>query len=806
MSKMRKIIAILMVSAMLLSVCVMFGSCDDLGMSLDSNQTGNGGNVNIPPNNNTNNNGNTGDNGNTDDNGNTGTDNVVMVGGVVVDQATLDKIAQLNSSREQLHSSQIDAIASYLGGSAGAEALKQIYSLYDTELYFWFANMYDPAVGAFYYSVSARDNIGFLPDLESTRQGLNFVDFSGLSALGNGSWVNMLSADMKTAIGDFVLSLAESDGYYYHPQWGKSISTSRRSRDLTSARYLLSSLGLSASAVDEAVLASNTYASTVVTASVRTGTVSAVASKVVATAASPHLASEAAFRAYMEGLEEGMAKNSYSIGNLISAQAREINDAGFHKILIEYLNKWQKSNGLWEDTVSYQSINGLMKISMVYYTSDLKAGGKAYTSISTVLNFLANELDANGNLTEEALAAVEGITYIYNPWVCMDNLMAALTDAQLANFNNNLKSKAAALIKGTYRKLEIFKKADGGFSYNVKYSAHLSQGASVAVSRTAESDMNATTIAVSMIYNYMLPVFGIDADLIPTVYNKNDSAYLLELLNARTPVEKVVVVGTPEKVTFDDYLSSEGDVEGGVLLYPADSVITSTGDTDMENGEYIWFQSSIVTDPKNAANKVLSAHTFVYDRDGDGTIEDGLTGANKEMAASGKSGGTTFRIVNSGGEGNTYSIEMDLYIDANTEGTIAQLFFINSNNGDASVKFNLNATKLGSTYRLAIAEYSGYYGANNTNDGNVLNSIRTDEWIKIKFELTKVYTGDVLTDMLLTATVTDSAGTRTKTISTGRYTNGAFVDYNIDAFKISYFRTTPSTFYIDNVYATKTTK
>lgn len=683
--------------------------------------------------------------------------------------------------------------------------MKQIYALYDTELYFWFANMYDPAVGAYYYSVSARDNIGFLPDLESTRQGLNFVDFSGLSALGNGSWVAMFSDEMNTAIGNFVLSLAAADGYYYHPQWGTSISTSRRSRDLTSARYLINSLGLSTASVDDGVIAAScTYSQAVVTSSLRSS-VSSVASKVVATAAS-HLASEAAFRAYMEGLEESMAKDSYSIGNLISAQAREINDAGFHKILIEYLNKWQKSNGLWEDTVSYQSINGLMKISMVYYTSDLKAGGKAYTSISTVLNFLASELDANGNLTDAALAQVKGITFIYNPWVCMENLRGALSDTQLTNFNNNLKSKAAALIKGTYKKLEIFKKDDGGFSYNVNFSAHLSQGASVAVSRTAESDMNATTIAVSMIHNYMLPVFGLESDEIPVVYNENDSRYLLELLNARTPVEKVVVVGTPEKVTFDDYVSSEGDVEGGVLLYPADSIITSTGDTDMENGEYTWFRSSIVTDPKNAANKVLSAQTFVYDRDGDGTIEDGLTGANKEQASSGKSGGTTFRIVNAGGEGNTYTIEMDLYIDANTEGTVAQLFFINGNNGDASTKFNIKARKLGTIYVLDIAEYSGYYGLNGTNDGNILNSIRTDEWINLKFELTKVYTDGVLTNMLMTATVKDSDGTRTNTISTGRYTNGAFVDYNVDAFKISYFRSMQSTFYIDNVYASKITK
>ena len=38
-------------------------------------------------------------------------------------------------------------------------AFKQLYSLYSSEIVVWMANLYDPAVGGFYYCPSARDNL-----------------------------------------------------------------------------------------------------------------------------------------------------------------------------------------------------------------------------------------------------------------------------------------------------------------------------------------------------------------------------------------------------------------------------------------------------------------------------------------------------------------------------------------------------------------------------------------------------------------------------------------------------------------------
>ena len=67
-------------------------------------------------------------------------------------------------------------------GDAIVAAVKQLYSLYSPDAYVWLANLYDPDIGGFYYSVSARDTVGFLPDIESTNQALNFIINTGMQS------------------------------------------------------------------------------------------------------------------------------------------------------------------------------------------------------------------------------------------------------------------------------------------------------------------------------------------------------------------------------------------------------------------------------------------------------------------------------------------------------------------------------------------------------------------------------------------------------------------------------------------------
>ena len=81
-----------------------------------------------------------------------------------------------------------EAIKNRVGGKSGeaiVDALKDLYTIYGEELIDWYAGLYDPKIGGYYYSNSARDNesyagVTLLPDLESTYQVLSFLSKSGM--------------------------------------------------------------------------------------------------------------------------------------------------------------------------------------------------------------------------------------------------------------------------------------------------------------------------------------------------------------------------------------------------------------------------------------------------------------------------------------------------------------------------------------------------------------------------------------------------------------------------------------------------
>ena len=49
-------------------------------------------------------------------------------------------------------------------------ALKDLYSIYSSDICSWLGSLFDPDIGGFYYSNSAKRTHGFLPDIESTNQ------------------------------------------------------------------------------------------------------------------------------------------------------------------------------------------------------------------------------------------------------------------------------------------------------------------------------------------------------------------------------------------------------------------------------------------------------------------------------------------------------------------------------------------------------------------------------------------------------------------------------------------------------------
>ena len=159
-------------------------------------------------------------------------------------QESLDEIEQ-----ERKWASFIDKVSDLTDNAE--EIAKSIKNYYDTvctdDVISWFANLYDPAIGGYYYSNSARDNEGFLPDAESTSQALGVWQSSGMANINGGSLIGTIPEWMRLQIIAFLKGLQDpKTGFFYHPQWTKAEVDShlnRRARDLSKSVSALKSLG-----------------------------------------------------------------------------------------------------------------------------------------------------------------------------------------------------------------------------------------------------------------------------------------------------------------------------------------------------------------------------------------------------------------------------------------------------------------------------------------------------------------------------------------------------------------------------------
>ena len=154
----------------------------------------------------------------------------------------------LVDEQEELDRIQLDeewaALEAYVGKEA-TEAFRLLYSMYDDRMVEWAANLYDPGVGGFYTCTSGRDGAEFGPDVECTVQILRFFASSGMLKNLSDDWTDFLPEKMQQQMIYFAKSLQHTNGYFYHPQWGKEATDgklSRRGRDLGWATSLLSGL------------------------------------------------------------------------------------------------------------------------------------------------------------------------------------------------------------------------------------------------------------------------------------------------------------------------------------------------------------------------------------------------------------------------------------------------------------------------------------------------------------------------------------------------------------------------------------
>ena len=497
-------------------------------------------------------------------------------------------------------------------GKGVVDALKAQFAVYDSDFYIWLANLYDPGEydeegnpkgGGFYYSNSARDNEGYYIDIESTCQAISFLAGSGM--IRNGlTFKNAIPEKMQKEMLAFALSLqSPEDGYFYHPQWGKDITAARRSRDLGWAMSTITRFGTQPY-WDTPNGHQGIYGAPSMNKA-QGGLTSPLSSRSAATAAAsivtavgyvdkyqPYMRSLTAWQSYLDGLVTELKTKSYSIGHNLAEQATQIKmrdkeaaehgePTGYVEAVTKFFNDNQNpTNGLWEETVSYNSINGLMKIMALYnnLNIELSYAEKAVASAAEVI--VITGADCNG---KQATGSVD----VYNPWCAIDRVFTNVKthgDAtRVNNMRESLVENAEQMIRITTEKTKKFKKEDGSFGYTWNYSPAKSQDAPVAVPNTVEGDVNGGTIALTAITGNMLNALGISGLYI---YAPSDFYIFIEHASARTHTEKKppVLEKEEESKTLDFNSDTVGTIPKNITATVTDGSVAIVAGGKEGNG------------------------------------------------------------------------------------------------------------------------------------------------------------------------------------------------------------------------------
>lgn len=584
----------------------------------------------------------------------TGTELTIASG--VVTQRALDPIDDYYLVVDEEYKNKMWAsLAERVGGGKVGDdfvvAMKQLYSLYTDGVVLWLANLYEPSIcvcnglygleeceghalcgtAAFYYSNSARDTLGFLPDVETTFQALGFLNSTGMSRL-SGGYQYMLDEDIKDKIAAFVLNLQDEEtGYFRHPQWPNA-GTSRLSRDLSWAMNILSAFGLRQYYTTPTGVQGTGKPSASSLKSKLGTSVASLVSSVSAVDSTPlgNLKDRESFEAYLATFD--LSTGSYGAGNTLVSLTPQIMardsqlknegaDYSLMDIMIDWLNEHQSSvTGYWDTRVKgdkgyteYIGVNGLMKISGIYNYAKIPVPN-AEAAINSAIKTITAE--------EKVTAAVD----VYNPWHALTVLFNNLKDYGDENDAELVEKKCAELyanasknLLATREKIADFQKEDGSFSYTPRASSSTSQGCAAAVPNTNEGDVNGTILSCSGLLDYVYSGMCLRDVKVP-IFGESYRLLFMNELRSLSPSRKPTESLTPSTVDFEKMplgAIPEDDEFVSAATYPAESSINVVEREDGKGKAVLIdsYRSNVSGDSVNVQCSTLSATatTFVFE-------------------------------------------------------------------------------------------------------------------------------------------------------------------------------------------------
>ena len=529
-------------------------------------------------------------------------DTVLNEKGLVVDAGVL--ASELYVKREYESEKHWIALAAKADEKT-YNAIRTLYNYFDgRKMIGWMANLYDPEIGGFYYSNSARDTAGFLPDIESTSQLLGMVVSTGAIANRN----DYIPNEIKAKIVEFAKSLQSTeDGYFYHPQWPQGrdkLQTDRYGRDMGSATNTITSFWLDTDGdgkydtkqypnwcapngvkcalhqgTDEKC--SFPVATTAITDSMESAVVTTVSVSVQSAVSKiststvkpvvsqyPDYSSRAAFSAWLEEYNKSIRVDSGAAHNLAAIQS-EIIQHGYADIVLDHLNRnlmltyeeqlkaGEEPTGLWQTDINYRLVWSLLKYAVWYNNG---AHGCAFPkelipyAVKSCIKVTALEPDGEYRMND-----------LYNQWTSVQSLISNVnkfySDTEKVEIKNQIyeimRENAADLVANSLKKIEPFKMDDGSFAYQSNGKSMTTIYGTPIAMGVREGDVNAVALCVGM-YEAIFDCLGLPEVPLCTA---DDGEYFVSELLSCEPIKKQGQ--TDGTFTFEDGTYSSVDIKFG---------------------------------------------------------------------------------------------------------------------------------------------------------------------------------------------------------------------------------------------------
>ena len=488
-------------------------------------------------------------------------------------------------------------------GKEMLSAMRTLYNFFEGDkIVDWLANLYDPEIGGFYYSRSARDYSGFFPDLESTQQ--TFGILSNLGAIPSSMKNAMVPAEIKEKLVTFAREMqSDRDGYFYHPQWAQDksqLQTDRYGRDQGNAMAIISAFtydddgdgiediqypkyctiegdkceehasgdgycsfaGIS-SYIGEHVTSSGVSIALSSSVSSAVSRLTSSVSTVTPTVSShPDYSSASAFSKWLEEYNSGIKVNSGNAHNL-AAISEEIMRYGYIDILMDHLDKKQAElfeeqledgetpSGIWQRELNYRAVWGVYKYLHIYNLAgvnraiDIKYVPYMVESCLAVILRPANKDYAYNDLMNQWTALGQIIT----------NVKKHYGQEEVDKIYERIRQNPVELVQRTIEKMQPFKMKDGSICVKVTGDTPSTiYGVDIALG-VPEGTVNSTHILLN-IYGSICSSLGCNKI---ALCDTSDGERFVETISTIEPVYK-------EQLSKDCYNFDNGQIPGAVQL------------------------------------------------------------------------------------------------------------------------------------------------------------------------------------------------------------------------------------------------